>query len=272
MNENKLTPIISNNQPIGILDSGVGGLSIAKAVTQQLPHENLIYVADTLHSPYGNKSVNFIQQRINDISQSLITRKHIKALVIACNTATVNGIDQLRQLIEIPIIGVEPAIKPAAQKSVSQNIGILVTQATAENERFNKLVKQHSHTAKVHIQPCPGLVEIIERRDVNSDNCQQLLNQYIQPLLAMEIDTLVLGCTHYPFLKDQINAITKNTIDIIDTATPVAAQLKRRLNALSILSKQTKPANHEFFSTANSPHQQQLFNDLWHAKVLLQDF
>ncbi|MFT5529611.1 MAG: glutamate racemase, partial [Alteromonadaceae bacterium] len=137
-----------DSRPIGILDSGVGGLSIAKAIAERLPNENLIYIADTLHNPYGNKSLDFIQTRTNDISKFLFSQS-AKALVIACNTATVNAIDQIRANINIPIIGVEPAIKPAAKQSITKNVGILVTQATAENYRFQYLIEQHKNDAQV---------------------------------------------------------------------------------------------------------------------------
>ena len=129
----------NSSAAIGVFDSGVGGLSIAKCIAQQLPNENIIYIADSLHAPYGEKSVEFIIERVNHIAK-LLLKKGVKAIVIACNTATVNAIEQLRSQVDIPIIGVEPAIKPAAKQSISKKVAILATQATSENQRFNDLV------------------------------------------------------------------------------------------------------------------------------------
>jgi len=258
-------------RPIGILDSGVGGLSIVKAITKKLPHENLIYVADTLHSPYGNKSLDFIQSRASDISQFLFTQS-AKALVIACNTATVNAIDQLRVNINIPIIGVEPAIKPAAKKSITKNIGILVTEATAENYRFQRLIEQHKNDVLVHIQACPGLVELIENNKIQTRECELLLTRYLTSLLSKNVDTLVLGCTHYPFLTEKIRNIVGTAVNIVETAIPVTLQLKRTLTQKNLLNLSEEPGNYCFLSSKVNLQQQQLFNDLWQEPLELRSF
>jgi len=258
----------SDNRPIGIFDSGVGGLSIAKAIAKTLPNESFIYVADTLHSPYGDKSVNFIQNRVNEISQLLLSQS-VKALVIACNTATVNAIDQLREKINIPIIGVEPAIKPAAQQSLTKNIGILVTQATAENNRFKKLIEQHRNDVQVHIQPCPGLVELIEENKIQTHECDVLLTQYLKVLLTKNVDTLVLGCTHYPFLTEKIRNIVGSSMNIVETAIPVTLQLKRKLTEQGVLNTVKQAQEYSFLSSKVTPQQQQLFNDLWQQPLRL---
>ncbi|MCJ8321843.1 MAG: glutamate racemase [Colwellia sp.] len=256
-------------RPIGIFDSGVGGLSIAKAIAHQLPNENLIYVADTLYSPYGEKSVEFIQSRVNEISNILLS-KSVKALVIACNTATVNAIDQLREKINIPIIGVEPAIKPAAQQSLTKNIGILVTQATAENSRFKNLIEQHKNDVQVHIQACPGLVELIEANKINTQECNTLLRRFIATLLTKNVDTLVLGCTHYPFLTDKIRHIVGNTMNLVETAVPVTLQLKRKLAEQNSLTTNKGPGQYSFLSSKVNRQQQQLFSDFWQGPLILQ--
>ena len=224
-----------NNNPIGIFDSGVGGLSIAKYIKQHLPNEKLIYVADTQHAPYGEKSTDFIIERVNVIAHQMLT-KNIKALVIACNTATVNAIDQLRASISLPIIGVEPAIKPAAIYSKSKSVGILVTQATATNKRFLTLVEKFSNGAEVTIQPCPGLVELIEQGQIESQQCIELLNHYLNSLMNKGIDTIVLGCTHYPFLQEKIKTFCGNKIKIMDTAAPVTNELQRQLQKHQLCS------------------------------------
>ena len=228
---------ISSSSPIGIFDSGIGGLTIVDCIKQQLPNEQLIYIADNQFAPYGDKSADFIIQRVNEIADYFIARK-VKAIVIACNTATVIAIDQLRQRIEIPVIGVEPAIKPAVLTTAKQKVAILATQATANNERFLSLVKKHSANTDVFIQPCPGLVEVIEQGDIHSDETRLLLNKFILPLIDKGIDKLVLGCTHYPMLNKQIKAIVGDKIALIDTAKPVVKQLERKLNEAGLLAKQ----------------------------------
>ena len=151
--DEKISKNVNNKQAIGVFDSGVGGLSIAQCITDLLPDEELIYVADSKFAPYGKLSTGDIIKRVNHISDQLVAM-NVKAIVIACNTATVNAIDQLRQRIDIPIIGVEPAIKPAASNSKTKSVGLLVTQATAQNKRFIALVDKYSNNTKVHIQPC----------------------------------------------------------------------------------------------------------------------
>lgn len=253
---------ISDSRPIGIFDSGVGGLSIAKCITQQLPNENFIYLADNLHAPYGNKSTKFIVERVNTIAQTLV-KKNIKALVIACNTATVNAIDQLRQQLSIPIIGVEPAIKPAALYSKNKNIAILVTQATANNARFLNLVQRFSMGANVIIQPCPGLVELIEQGNIDSADCHNLLLNYLLPLKDQQIDTIVLGCTHYPFLIEKINHIIGHQIKIIDTAAPVTKELSHQLMRHKLYAPKNNTSNQAFYSSKNNNFVSDIFNDLW---------
>jgi glutamate racemase len=250
---------------IGIIDSGVGGLSITQAIRQYLPNEKLIYLADNYYAPYGEKTADFIQQRINFIAQKFI-EQGCKAIVIACNTATVIAIDQLRRQVSIPIIGVEPAIKPASEQSKNKKVGILVTQATSENKRFLALIKAHQNGSEVFIQPCPGLVELIERGQLNSRACQQLLQQYVSPLINNNIDTLVLGCTHYPFLKQQILNITGESINLFETAKPVAMQLTKRLAEKNLLSNESKNTQIDFYSSKCTLAYQQLFRQLFDLK------
>lgn len=267
--ENKLQ--VTNSDPIGIFDSGVGGLSIAQCIHQQLPHENLLYVADTLHAPYGDKSTEFIQQRVNEIAHWFIER-NAKAIVVACNTATVNAIDQLRANISIPVIGVEPAIKPAASLSKNKKVAILVTKATAENQRFLTLVAQYRHNSEVIIQPCPGLVELIERDEKNSAECELLLNAYLQPLLDKGVDTIVLGCTHYPLVKGLINKICGNNVVIMETALPVTEQLQRQLARNSLLNSSINKGSSRFYSSKHGDIQQALFSHIWQQPLQLNSY
>lgn len=257
-----------NNHSIGIFDSGVGGLSIAKSVSELLPTESFIYLADSLNAPYGNLSPEQIKDRVNTITQWFISQ-NVKALVIACNTATVNAIDQLRKLVDIPIIGVEPAIKPAVEQSRTHKIAIMVTQATANNERFIKLVDTNKQNAEVFIQACPGLVEIVETDNIESVRCQELLRQYLAPLIDTDIDTLVLGCTHYPFLSDKIRLILGDQINLVETSNPVAKQLERQLILHGLIANNNHIAQSLFFSTQANEQQEKIFLHLWKNKIEL---
>lgn len=261
----------SDQRPIGIFDSGIGGLSIMQCIKQQLPNEHLLYVADTLNAPYGEKSAEFIQQRVNEIAEWFMA-KNTKAIVVACNTATVNAIDQLRQSISIPVIGVEPAIKPAASASQNKKVAILVTKATAENQRFRALVAQYRNNSDVYIQPCPGLVELIERDQKNSIDCKLMLKSYLQPLIEKGVDTIVLGCTHYPLVKELINEICGNSVEIMETALPVTEQLQRQLTLYRLLNNTEHLGSTTFYSSKNCPAQQELFSHIWQQALSLHKF
>lgn len=260
-----------DTRPIGIFDSGIGGLSIMQCVKQQLPSENLLYVADTLNAPYGEKSTAFIQQRVNEIADWFIA-KNTKAIVVACNTATVNAIDQLRQSITIPVIGVEPAIKPAAFQSRQKKVAILVTKATAENQRFLTLVQQYRNTSDVYIQACPGLVELIEQDRKNSADCELMLTKFLQPLITKGVDTIVLGCTHYPLVTSLIQKICGDSVVIMETAQPVTQQLQRQLVLHQLINSSLQVGTATFYSSKNSTSQQQLFSHIWQQPLSLDKF
>lgn len=267
----KSKPQKTNTDPIAIFDSGVGGLSIAQCINHRLPNENLLYVADTLHAPYGDKTAEFIQQRVNEIAYWFIER-NAKAIVVACNTATVNAIDQLRKNISIPVIGVEPAIKPAVNLSKNKKVAILVTKATAENQRFLTLVAQYGHNSEVIIQPCPGLVELIEQDKKNSPECELLLSKYLQPLLDKGVDTIVLGCTHYPLVKGIINKICGENVIIMETALPVTEQLQRQLALHNLINPSDKIGTTRFYSSKHGDMQQALFTHIWQQSLQLNSY
>jgi glutamate racemase len=190
-------------------------------------------------------------------------------MVIACNTATVNAIEQLRAQVDIPIIGVEPAIKPAAKHSVSKKVAILATQATSRNRRFNDLIDLHHNGAEVFIQPCPGLVEFIEQGEQQSSACMMLLKKYIEPLVIKGVDTLVLGCTHYPFVQQQISLIAGQQVNIIETAAPVTLQLAKKLIEIDIAACTSQLGQHHFFSSLATKQQEQIFSQLWQSALTL---
>lgn len=261
--------LTNNNKPIGIFDSGVGGLSIAKRITEHLPNEQLIYIADSAYAPYGDISNVQIVERVNFITDVLL-KKNCKAIVVACNTATVNAIDQLRDRLSIPIIGVEPAIKPAEKISKTKNIGILVTQATATNKRFLALVNKYKNGSKVFIQPCLGLVELIEHGQQESSEFKHLLKSYLFPLIESNVDTIVLGCTHYPFMIKAIKDIMPDSIKLIETATPVSEQLERQLIKYKLLSNTPMNSPHQFYTSHDISAQNEIFSQLWISPIKLE--
>jgi glutamate racemase len=215
--------------PVGIFDSGLGGLSVLRAVRAQLPDEALIYVADSRHAPYGERDNAFIVERTLAIGDWLISQG-AKALVVACNTATAESIVHARERLPIPVVGVEPGIKPAATQSKTRVAGVLATQVTLKSERFRGLIARYGADCRFICQPGHGLVEAIERCDIDSPSLRQLLASYIEPMLAAGADTLVLGCTHYPFLDAAIRDIAGERLSLIDTGVAIARQLERILD------------------------------------------
>ncbi|WP_287496870.1 glutamate racemase [Pandoraea sp. CB10b_02] len=218
-----------SNAPIGVFDSGLGGLSVLQAIRALLPHESLRYVADSRFAPYGERSDTFIEQRSVAIGRWL--REHgAKALVVACNTATAHGVAALRADAPWPVVGVEPGIKPAAAASRSGVIGVLATAATLRSARFADLLARHTAQGQRFLcQPGIGLVDRIEAGDVDSPQVMALLERYVAPMVAQGADTLVLGCTHYPFLIPAIERRFGTALTLVDTGAAIARQLRRRL-------------------------------------------
>ncbi|ALS65516.1 glutamate racemase [Pandoraea apista] len=218
-----------SNAPIGVFDSGLGGLSVLQAVRALLPHESLLYVADSRFAPYGERPDTFIEQRSVAIGRWLRERG-AKALVVACNTATAHGVAALRADATWPVIGVEPGIKPAAALSRSGVIGVLATAATLRSARFADLLARHTAQGQRFLcQPGHGLVECIEAGDIDSPQVMALLDRFIGPMVAQGADTLVLGCTHYPFLIPAIERRFGTALTLVDTGAAIARQLQRRL-------------------------------------------
>ena len=218
---------MENNKPIGIFDSGIGGTSIWAAIHQLLPNEKTIYLADSKNAPYGQKSKAEIVA-LSIKNTEFLLKMDCKLIVVACNTATTNAIQELRTKYSIPFIGIEPAIKPAATNSKTQTIGILATQGTLNSELFNKTTEMYQDT-KIIEQIGHGLVQLIESGDINSPEMTQLLHSYLDPMIEANIDYLVLGCSHYPYLIPQIKKILPSHIQIIDSGEAVAKQTQNIL-------------------------------------------
>ncbi|MCP1675036.1 glutamate racemase [Natronocella acetinitrilica] len=220
--------------PIGLFDSGLGGLSVLREVRALLPAESLLYVADSAYAPYGSRSAAEVLARSRWLTAQLV-ESGAKAVVIACNTATAVAADALRAEFPIPVIAMEPAIKPAAAATRNGVIGVLATEGTLASVRFAALLDRYADGLEVITQPCPGLVEAIERNQFDDQRIGALLDRYLAPLQAAGADTIILGCTHYPFLRQQIAARLAPEIVLIDTGAAVARQLNRRLQDLGTL-------------------------------------
>ncbi|MDB6142841.1 MAG: glutamate racemase [Pseudomonas sp.] len=225
-----------NDAPIGVFDSGVGGLSVLSEIRSLMPNESLLYVADCGHIPYGEKTPEFIRQRCVVMAE-FFQQQGAKALVLACNTATVAGVADLRERYpDWPIVGMEPAVKPAAAATRSGVVGVLATTGTLQSAKFAALLDRFAGDVQVVTQPCPGLVELIETGDLVSPTIRNLLRSYVEPLLAAGCDTIILGCTHYPFLKPLLYEMIPESIRLIDTGGAVARQLQRLLTQRELLA------------------------------------
>jgi glutamate racemase len=255
-----------NGQAIGIFDSGIGGLSIARQIHQRLPNEHLLYLADSIHAPYGQKSESYITERALSISKFLIQR-NVKAIVVACNTATVSSIKALRTKYTTPIIGVEPGVKPAVFNTKSGIVGVLATAQTLRSVSFNDLARSFSSHVKIEVQPCPGLMEQVEALSLESDETEALIKKYVFPLLEKGADHIVLGCTHYAFLAPIIKRIVGPNVEIVNTDVAVAKEAARRLDVANILSTHSGQGNVEFWSSAPSSVAHRQFSVLWGKSV-----
>ena len=237
----------SNNFSIGFFDSGVGGTSIWKEVITLLPKENTIYLSDSMNAPYGEKSKEEIIALCKKNTEFLL-KKNCKLIDAACNTATTNAITFLRDNYQVPFIGIEPAIKPAALITKTNTIGILATKGTLNSALFEKTSRAISKDIKIQETIGKGLVELIEAGKLNSEEMSILLSSYLKPMIANNIDSLVLGCTHYPYLIPQIRKIVGSKIKIIDSGEAVAKQTKTVLSNLNLLNiDESNEAKHQLY-------------------------
>jgi glutamate racemase len=257
---------MGNDAPIGVFDSGVGGLSVLGEIRALLPNESLLYVADSGHVPYGEKSPEFIRERCRYLAAFLLGQG-AKALVLACNTATAAGVAELRELYpQLPIVGMEPAVKPAAAATRSGVVGVLATTGTLKSAKFAALLDRFASDVRVITQPCPGLVERIEAGELDSAKTRDMLRDWVQPLLAEGCDTLILGCTHYPFIKPLLRQLLPESVSLIDTGAAVARQLRCVLGERQLLA--TGPAQAaRFWSSAEPLSMQAVLPQLWGESV-----
>lgn len=258
-------------QPIGIFDSGIGGTSIWKEVHQLLPQENTIYLSDSKNAPYGQKST----QEIVDLSiknTEFLINNGAKIIVVACNTATTNAIQYLRNNYEIPFIGIEPAIKPASLNTKTGTIGILATKGTLNSTLFEKTTSSLNDEINVIEQVGEGLVELIENGKIHSDEMTFLLKKYILPMLEKKCDYIVLGCTHYPYLLPQIQKITGNKVKIIDSGEAVAKQVKNVLSQNDLLNLSNKLPKNTFYINKDKAVLEVMLKEYQNSEINFLDF
>jgi glutamate racemase len=231
---------------IGVFDSSVGGLSVLRALHTELPFEQFVYVGDSGHAPYGERDDNHVLQRSHAIADYLVAQHRIKALVVACNTATASAITQLRATYpELPIVGIEPALKPANLQSKTRKVGVMATRGTLRSEKFDLLFEALKANCQFVLQPCDGLADAIEH--AQSAKIEALCQTYIQNMGAFgdapdQIDTLVLGCTHYPFVSTRLQLLVGESVKLLDAGAPVAQQTRRLLTKKALLAPEVDKA------------------------------
>lgn len=258
-----------SSRPIGVFDSGVGGLSVLREIRRALPAEALCYVADSAHAPYGERSVGYIEARSRHIIDFL-QAQGAKAVVVACNTVTGLVIEHLRAAFpELPLIAIEPAVKPAAQSTRSGVIGLLATRQTVASPGLQRLLQLHASGKQVLLQACPGWVERVERGELNGAETEAAVAHYVRPLLEQGADTLVLGCTHYPFLAPLIRSLAGASVQVLDPAPAVARELARRLAALELLNPAAQAGSERFWTSADPQRIGPVVSALWGAPVKL---
>ena len=253
---------------IGVFDSGVGGLSVLRAIRAALPAENLVYVADSGHAPYGDKSEAHIIERTLTVGNWLAV-SGVKSITVACNTATVVAIRHLREQTHMPVVAIEPAIKPAANTTRTGVVGVLATTQTLQSESVARLCLEHGEGKRILLQACPGWVEAVEEADLHSPQTEALLRQFVVPLMDQGVDTLVLGCTHYPFLRNTLQRIVGDDVVLIDPAVAVATELTRRLGNDRRMDEQHIGTT-RFFTTGDVLHVQQVVAHLWGDGALVE--
>lgn len=250
---------MSNSTPIGLFDSGIGGTSIWAAINDLLPHENTIYLADSKNAPYGQRSKEEIIA-LSCKNTEYLLNQNAKLIVVACNTATTNAINELRALYDVPFIGIEPAIKPAAIHTKTQTIGVLATKGTINSQLFSAAVSKYKNV-KIIEQIGFGLVQLIENGDLHSPEMTELLQTYLAPMIKANIDYLVLGCTHYPYLIPQIRNIIPEHVRIIDSGEAVARQTLSILTANNALNSDATKGSALFYTNASKKVLSEILSD-----------
>lgn len=248
--------------PIGVYDSGVGGLTVLRAVRSLLPDEDLIYFADQANVPYGNRSLNEVRG-LAEGAASFFISQGAKLIVIACNTASAAALKHLRGLFpDYPFVGMEPAVKPAAEQTLSGKVGVLATPSTFQGELYTSVVERFAHDVQLYQATCPGLVQQIESGHLNTPQTRKILEDALEPMLQEGVDTLVMGCTHFPFVIPLISEIAGGEVNVIDPAPAIARQVKRVLETRGLLSKRKNAGEMVFWTSGDAEKMQVLLPKL----------
>jgi len=252
----------SNSGPIGIFDSGVGGLSVLSAVRELLPNEDLIYLADQAHVPYGSRSLDQVRSFSEGITNYLLIQ-NAKLVGVACNTASAAALHHLREIFpQVPFVGMEPAVKPAAESTRSGVVGVLATPATFQGELYASVIERFAIGVRVLQDTCPGLVMEIDRGNLDTPKVYAILEGALMPMLAEGIDTVVLGCTHFPFVIPVIETIVGPEVRVIDPSPAVARQVERLLEIGNILNPSPNPGKVTYLTTGDTDRLEGLLHKL----------
>lgn len=239
--------------PVGVFDSGLGGLSVVRELRSQLPAEDLLYYADSANCPYGGRSPAYILERSCAITEWLIERG-AKLIVVACNTATSVAVEALRARYAVPFVAMAPAVKPAAAATRSGRIGVLATPRTVTGESLARLIREHARGVEVYPVPAPGLVELVEAGELEGPRVEAALRPLLCPMLERGVDTVVLGCTHYPFLRDAIRRLGGPELAIIDSGTAVARRTSDVLAERALLRRPEHRGALQLWTSADAEH------------------
>jgi glutamate racemase len=263
-------------RPIGIFDSGVGGLSVLRPIQETIPNEHLLYFADQAHAPYGSRSLAEIRHFSEEITRFLLDQGS-KIIVVACNTASAAALSSLRKTFpQVDFVGMEPAVKPAAVETRSGKVGVLATENTFSSPRYAQLMSRFAQDVEVIENPCRGLVSLIEAGDIAGEDAEALLRQVLSPMLAVGVDTLVLGCTHYPFVRPLIEDIIEENgagipVTIIDPAPAVAGQTARVLAKRQLLAAAGERGTVRLFTSARSQSLADLSEQLLSKRLTIEE-
>ena len=248
--------------PIGVYDSGVGGLSVLRAIHSQLPYETTLYFGDQAKVPYGERSLEEVRQLAEGVTRMMMSQG-AKLIVIACNTASAAALKHLRALYpDFPFVGMEPAVKPAAEQTLSGKVGVLATPSTFHGELYASVVERFAKDVQIYEATCPGLVKQIERGYLNTYLTRNILQQALQPMLAEGVDTLVMGCTHFPFVIPLIQEIAGETVRIIDPAPAIARQTERVLIQQYLLRTSSAKLCHRYLTSGDPTRFSRLLEQL----------
>jgi glutamate racemase len=256
----------TQQQPIGIFDSGVGGLSVLKAIRQAFPYEDLLYFGDQVHVPYGPRPAQEIQELSIEITHFLLMQG-AKIIVVACNTVTAAALRKLRRYYqEVLFVGMEPAVKPAAEMTITSKIGVLATPATFSSDLYTSLVRRFGKQIQIYTSTCPGLVEQVEKGELNTPKTRGILEAALNPMIEEGIDNIVMGCTHFPFVTPLIQVITGPSVHIIDPAPAIARQTHRLLKKNNLLNPAAERGQTHFYTSAEPENLAELLPLLFDQK------